>query len=32
LLGLDEQLDAARDAGLSADQSGALESQHHLVD
>ena len=32
MLGLDEQFDAARDAGLSADEAGAFESEHHLMD
>jgi hypothetical protein len=32
VLGLDEQFDAARDAGLPSDQGQALESGDHLVD
>jgi hypothetical protein len=31
-LGLDEQFDAAGDAGSPSDQTGAFEGKHHLVD
>ena len=29
---MDEQFDAAGDAGLASDQAGAFEREHHLVD
>ena len=32
VLGRNEHLDAARDAGLAADEAGAFEGEHHLVD
>lgn len=32
VLGVDDQFNAASDAGSSTDQTGAFERQHHLVD
>jgi hypothetical protein len=32
VLGLDQKLDAARDAGGPPDEAGAFEGEHHLMD